>query len=167
MATYTVTVRHLTEREDYRIVSGEIEADDPDAAMQQFVRRHYNGCALATERVVQGSHYGRLSARAHKGQATNLYGGPLRVDIAPVITDSAHIRKEKPEMITALTLIRPYRAPQWLVEPVDECDTDDIAELERAGYEIVDRGVAGWGSHNAIVTCLGSDYLATIEEAAR
>lgn len=87
MPRYTVTVRHLTEREDYRITEGESEGEDPTKAMQRFVRKHYNGCALHTERTYDNSFYGRLSRRAQDGHATNLYGGPLRVDVTPIETE--------------------------------------------------------------------------------
>ena len=56
--------------------------------------------------------------------------------------------------IAAAQMIRPYRAPQWLVEPRPDgiCDADDLEVLNTAGVEVLENhDVLGWPPYNAII----------------
>jgi hypothetical protein len=75
--------------------------------------------------------------------------------------------------VTAAQMIRRYREPQWLVEPIGEpADREDVAAINQQGYEVLDRNIRGWGIYNAIVrvplACAGDvDYLARLATAPR
>jgi hypothetical protein len=72
-------------------------------------------------------------------------------------------RDEAPiEQVSTLTMIRPYTAPQWLVEPLAECDAAEVEAVQAAGFEVLDRDILGWGEHNAIIRSGDCFYLATL-----
>jgi hypothetical protein len=76
-------------------------------------------------------------------------------------------------MITAAQQIRPYTAPEYLVQPVGEpSDSDDLQSLNdlEGDYLSLDRRILGWGTHNAIIAIPSTDvttsptyYLVTIK----
>lgn len=73
--------------------------------------------------------------------------------------------------IAAAQTIRPYRAPQWLVEPRPDgiCDADDLEVLNTAGVEVLENhDILGWPPYNAIIRYTdgddSTDYLAHIAD---
>lgn len=72
---------------------------------------------------------------------------------------------EKP--IRAAQMIRQYREPEWLVQPVgDPADRSELAALNEAEYAVIDRHIQGWGDYDCIIrveTVAGYvDYLARL-----
>jgi len=78
-------------------------------------------------------------------------------------------------MITNICPIDRYEGPQWLITPraneqsetPDQNTHDMIADIGD-DYDILERGILGWGSHNVIIRHKGYwgtfDFLATISE---
>ena len=87
----------------------------------------------------------------------------MRADLAAEWRDYAQAPEEPNVTVLAAQMIRPWRAPQWLVEPVgDASDQDDLDAIWLAGYGVLSRDVRGWGEYNAIIAVAGTHYLAQL-----
>ncbi len=63
--------------------------------------------------------------------------------------------------VTAAQLIAGYVGPEWLIEPVaDPSDPEDVAAINEEGYDVLQRGLLGWGPYNAIIRVDGPDERA-------
>jgi hypothetical protein len=89
--------------------------------------------------------------------------GRTVADLAAEWRDYAQAPEEPNVTVLAAQMIRPWRAPQWLVEPVgDASDQDDLDAIWLAGYGVLSRDVRGWGEYNAIIAVAGTHYLAQL-----
>lgn len=56
--------------------------------------------------------------------------------------------------VKAAIMIRPYRPPQYLVEPQYFCEPDDIEAInDDVAFRVIviDRHIMGWGQYNTII----------------
>lgn len=73
--------------------------------------------------------------------------------------------------VEAAEMIRPYRAPDWRIEPLGStCDADDLAAFA-TGYSVVEDDLAGWGEYTHIIRDMPDEpqaaptyYLAKLAE---
>ena len=98
-----------------------------------------------------------------------LYYGDLDavLNIDDLAAEWREYSREPEEVDTAVVLaahmIRPWRAPQWLVEPIGTpSDQDDLDAIWLAGYSVLSREVRGWGEYNALIDVNGTHYLARL-----
>lgn len=69
--------------------------------------------------------------------------------------------------VTAARMIRPYVAPQWLIElhpNADESDPDDLAAINASEWGTLADNLQGWGEYTSVIHVLDTDtyYLARL-----
>lgn len=69
--------------------------------------------------------------------------------------------------VTAARMIRPYVAPQWLIEVhpnAEESDADDLAAINASEWGTLEDNLQGWGEYTSVIHVLDTDtyYLARL-----
>ena len=70
-------------------------------------------------------------------------------------------------VVTAARMIRPYVAPQWLIEVhpnAEESDADDLDAINVSEIEVLSTNLRGWGEYTSVIHVLDPDtyYLARL-----
>jgi hypothetical protein len=80
-------------------------------------------------------------------------------------TDATH--EAAGPTVLAARMIRPYVAPQWLIEVhpnAEESDPDDLAAINASEWGTLEDNLQGWGEYTSVIHVLDTDtyYLARL-----